>query len=626
MGCTSSKSATYSNKTSNKSQTRPSGSVAASQSPFRIADPSDFQAGEDKFDEKPNSSSKSSENGDKNETVVMTAGHSVAEYQIILTKLNTKESNLLEQQWRAKEDGYGSKWLESEIEKVRSQKRLIELKMEVAKKNEEEALRSTGEVPSSGRNTGMGLTRSYSTSTSRPRSMSVSNSSRLSTGKNTIQRSYSSSGMTAPQRRSAATSPLASQQRRSGLRSSSSIYDDDDDDDDKINQKDDSDDDLFNKNRRRRPNSSSFQDPREQSNPSTMVMFGSSSSSTPSSNEYNSPPHSREIPLKSEGKKFNVTPATKQQLMATERQLDDENLLVAWGDFSKVTLVKTTNNSKVYSAEWRGARVCLKRFDDAFTDTVELVKEIQVMESVRNDNVISLLGASLKPPFIVTPWMERGTLESVLASGTKLNWNTKYAFISSIANAVTFLHQQKPKPVFHADLRSSHILVDRNWTLHIGGFGCSLRMALHNQAKGDDDDEDEDDDDDDDTDSDDSSSSGRQPALVVLSKIAAVAPEVLTGTVKNRRYTDYYSFGVIAWEIAMSSVAYKGMKRADVMRRVVDEELRPPLRVERGVYVFEDAQIPSELGALIEAMWVTKPSERMRVDEAKRRLALMEPK
>jgi serine/threonine protein kinase len=104
--------------------------------------------------------------------------------------------------------------------------------------------------------------------------------------------------------------------------------------------------------------------------------------------------------------------------------------------------------------------------------------EIEILSQVPNHRLVNLIGYCTDPngnKLIVVEYMPNGSLHDLLHSTNKPpGWTKRFRFALQVAKAVRTLHGSNP-PVIHRDIKSSNVLIDRDWKARLGDFGLALR-------------------------------------------------------------------------------------------------------------------------------------------------------
>jgi serine/threonine protein kinase len=88
--------------------------------------------------------------------------------------------------------------------------------------------------------------------------------------------------------------------------------------------------------------------------------------------------------------------------------------------------------------------------------------------------MVTLLGACPESYALVYEFLSNGSLEDFLLCADKrqaLTWRIRVRIISEICSTLIFLHENKPDPVIHGDLKPSNILLDANLVSKLSDFG-----------------------------------------------------------------------------------------------------------------------------------------------------------
>ncbi|XP_041001384.1 U-box domain-containing protein 52-like [Juglans microcarpa x Juglans regia] len=103
-------------------------------------------------------------------------------------------------------------------------------------------------------------------------------------------------------------------------------------------------------------------------------------------------------------------------------------------------------------------------------------QEVEVLSSIRHPHMVLLLGACPEYGCLVYEYMDNGSLEDRLFqkdSTPPISWPTRFRIAAEIASGLLFLHQTKPEPTVHRDLKPGNILLDLNYRSKIGDVGLA---------------------------------------------------------------------------------------------------------------------------------------------------------
>ncbi|XVE80830.1 hypothetical protein DITRI_Ditri15bG0011800 [Diplodiscus trichospermus] len=236
-------------------------------------------------------------------------------------------------------------------------------------------------------------------------------------------------------------------------------------------------------------------------------------------------------------------------------------------------------------AKWNGTKVSVKILDkDSYSDpeTINAFKhELTLLEKVRHPNVVQFVGAVTQniPMMIVSEYHPKGDLGSYLQKKGRLSPSKVLRFAHDIARGMNYLHECKPDPIIHCDLKPNNVLLDNGGLLKIAGFGL-LRLSKISADK----------------------AKLAQPYACVDPSNIYVAPEVYKNMVFDRS-VDAYSFGVVLYEMIEGVVPFHPKPAEEAVKLMCLEEKRPPFKTKSKSY-------PPELRELIEECWDKEPVVR----------------
>ncbi|KAI3512377.1 hypothetical protein L1887_19692 [Cichorium endivia] len=230
-------------------------------------------------------------------------------------------------------------------------------------------------------------------------------------------------------------------------------------------------------------------------------------------------------------------------IIKVERETDSQDYEILWEDLITREQIGQGSCGTVYHALWNGSDVAVKLFmyQEYPHDLIVLFKqEVSLMKKLRHPNILLFMGAVTSPQHlcIVTEFLPRGSLFRILQRNTtRLDWKRRLRMAMDIARGMNYLHHCNP-PIIHRDLKSSNLLVDKNWTVKVGDFGLS-RIKHQTYLK---------------------TNSGKGTPQWM-------APEILRNEQADEK-SDVYSYGVVLWEITTQKIPWDDLNPMQVIGAV----------------------------------------------------------
>ncbi|KAJ6320307.1 hypothetical protein OIU78_015656 [Salix suchowensis] len=115
----------------------------------------------------------------------------------------------------------------------------------------------------------------------------------------------------------------------------------------------------------------------------------------------------------------------------------------------------------------------------------EFKVEVEVIGRVRHKNLVRLLGYCVEGAYrmLVYEYVDNGNLDQWLHGDvgevSPLTWDIRRNIILGTAKGLAYLHDGLEPKVVHRDVKSSNILLDRQWNSKVSDFG--LAKLLHSE-------------------------------------------------------------------------------------------------------------------------------------------------
>ncbi|GLJ24169.1 hypothetical protein SUGI_0461100 [Cryptomeria japonica] len=134
-----------------------------------------------------------------------------------------------------------------------------------------------------------------------------------------------------------------------------------------------------------------------------------------------------------------------------------------------------------------GTLVAIKKSKQALNlkDDHEFLNEVAILSQINHRNIVKLLGCCIqtKFPLLVSEFVPNGTLfEHLHSKEGSLPWASRLQIAIETGEALAYLHSGASQPIFHRDVKSSNILLNKTFSPKVADFGISRLISVSNNT------------------------------------------------------------------------------------------------------------------------------------------------
>jgi Leucine-rich repeat (LRR) protein/tRNA A-37 threonylcarbamoyl transferase component Bud32 len=254
-------------------------------------------------------------------------------------------------------------------------------------------------------------------------------------------------------------------------------------------------------------------------------------------------------------------------------------------NLTESNMIGSGGSGKVYriSVGRNGECVAVKRIFNTSKMTATLEKEflaeVQILGSIRHSNIVKLLCciSSQDSKLLVYEYMENQSLDRWLhekkrSDRAPLDWPARIQIAIGAAHGLCYMHHDSSPPIIHRDVKSSNILLDKDFKSKIADFGLAKILERHGEAN---------------------------TMSSVAGSFGYLAPEYAYTTRINEKI-DVFSFGVVLLELVtgrepyepnthinLAESVWKHFSDEKEMSDIIDDELKQECYMEEMITVLK---------------------------------------
>ncbi|XP_010917192.1 uncharacterized protein [Elaeis guineensis] len=206
-----------------------------------------------------------------------------------------------------------------------------------------------------------------------------------------------------------------------------------------------------------------------------------------------------------------------------------EDIMRMTENLSEKYIIGYGASSTVYKCVLKNCKpVAIKRlYSHCPHNLKEFETELETVGSIKHRNLVSLQGYSLSPSgnLLFYDYMENGSLWDLLhvtgpTKKKKLDWDSRLRIALGAAQGLAYLHHDCSPRIIHRDVKSSNILLDKDYEAHLTDFGIAKSLCV----------------------------SKTHTSTYVMGTIGYIDPEYARTSRLNEK-SDVYSYGIVLLEL-----------------------------------------------------------------------------
>ncbi|KAL6603208.1 hypothetical protein ACP70R_043569 [Stipagrostis hirtigluma subsp. patula] len=161
------------------------------------------------------------------------------------------------------------------------------------------------------------------------------------------------------------------------------------------------------------------------------------------------------------------------------------DILKATNNFDQQNIVGCGGNGLVYRAELpNGSKLAIKKLNgEMCLMEREFTAEVEALSMAQHENLVPLWGYCIQGSsrLLIYSFMENGSLDDWLhnkdEANSFLDWSTRLKIAQGASRGLSYIHNTCKPRIVHRDIKSSNILLDREFKAYVADFGLS-RLIL----------------------------------------------------------------------------------------------------------------------------------------------------